>query len=158
MEIRTAVLKSIESVAGSWTVVAAHLGMSVNVLRNRAYETKGWTLSTEHKLALQELSGQTFIVEAFCAASGGTFKKMPMGGVVDKESTQRAFNELTCEVSKTWMSFMAAMEDGVIDSVERASLEAHGDELHRVVQGLMARIEMTKSPQARVLNAGVVHG
>lgn len=138
MEIRTAVLKSIEAVPGAWTVAAAHLGMSPTVLRNRVYETKGWTLSTDHKLALQELSGQMFIIEALCTASGGTFVALPEAGAIDSESVQLMFNELYGEIGIHFKLFIEAIRDGKISAAERKDLQAHGAELHRMVEQLQA--------------------
>lgn len=138
MEIRAAVLKTIEAVPGAWTVAAAHLGMSPTVLRNRAYETKGWTLSTEHKLALQELSGKQFIVEALCTASGGTFVMLPEAGQVDNDSVQLMFNEVYRGIGDHFKLFMDATKDGEIDGAERRNLQDHGAELHRMVEKLQA--------------------
>jgi len=139
MELRSAVLKTIEAVQGGWTVAAAHLGMSVNVLRNRAYETKGQSLSTEHKLALQDVSGKNYIIEALCTASGGTFVKLPDVEQVDNESIQLMFNQLYGEIGDHFKLFMEAItDDGVIDSRERKDLEAHGAVLHRKIEELQA--------------------
>src|SRR5471030_2548941 len=98
MDIRSAVLKMVDAVPGTWEVAAAHLGMTYNVLRNRVYETKGWSLSTNDKLALQELSGTTYFVEALASASGGTFVKLPETGQIANDSVQIMFNEMYAEL------------------------------------------------------------
>ena len=64
MGLRDAKLKMIAGVTGSWEVAAAYLGMTVNALRNRAYEVKGQVLTEDHCLALQALSGTTYYAEA----------------------------------------------------------------------------------------------
>jgi hypothetical protein len=138
MDLRKAVVKMVSAVNGGWTVAAAHLGMTENALRNRVYETKGQTLSTHDKLALQELSGTTHFVEALAAASGGTFVRLPDIGQIGNDSVQIMFNEMYSQLGEHFKLFMAAIEDGVIDSVERTDIQAHGAELHRKVEQMQA--------------------
>lgn len=138
MDLRKAVVRMVNAVNGGWTVAAAHLGMTENALRNRVYETKGQTLSTNDKLTLQELSGTTLFVEALAAASGGTFVRLPEIGQHGSESIQLMFNEMYSELGEHFKLFMAAIEDGVIDSVERTDIQAHGAELHRKVEQMQA--------------------
>lgn len=138
MDLRKAVVRMVNAVNGGWTVAAAHLGMTENALRNRVYETRGQTLSTNDKLTLQELSGTTFFVEALAAASGGTFVRLPEIGPHGNESIQLMFNEVYLGLGEHFKLFMAAIEDGVIDSAERTDIQAHGAELHRKVEQMQA--------------------
>ena len=138
MDLRKAVVKRVNSVNGGWTVVAAHLGMPENALRNRVYETKGQQLSDNDKLALQDLSGTTHFVEAFAAASGGTFVRLPDMGKLEHDSVHVMFNQMYSQLGEHFKLFMAAIEDGVIDSAERKDIQAHGAELHRTVAQLQA--------------------
>lgn len=138
MDLRKAVVRMVNAVNGGWTVAAAHLGMTENALRNRVYETKGQTLSTNDKLALQELSGTTLFVEALAAASGGTFVRLPDIGQIGNDSVQLMFNEMYSQLGEHFKLFMAAIEDGVIDTAERSDIQAHGAELHRKVEQMQA--------------------
>lgn len=138
MDLRKAVVRMVNAVNGGWTVAAAHLGMTENALRNRVYETKGQTLSTNDKLTLQELSGTTLFVEALAAASGGTFVRLPDIGQVENESVQLMFNDMYAKLGEHFKLFMKAIEDGVIDTTERTDIQAHGAELHRKVEQLQA--------------------
>ena len=138
MDLRKAVVRMVNAVNGGWTVAAAHLGMTENALRNRVYETKGQTLSTNDKLTLQELSGTTLFVEALAAASGGTFVRLPEMGEIENESVQLMFNEMYAKLGNHFKLFMAAIEDGVIDTTERSDIQAHGAELHRMVEQMQA--------------------
>lgn len=139
MDLRKAVVRMVNAVNGGWTVAAAHLGMTENALRNRVYETKGQTLSTNDKIALQELSDTKLFVEALAAISGGTFVRLPEIGQIGSESVQLMFNEMYAELGEHFKLFMAAIAgDGVIDTTERNDIEAHGAELHRKVEQLQA--------------------
>lgn len=138
MDLRKAVVRMVNAVNGGWTVAAAHLGMTENALRNRVYETKGQTLSTNDKLTLQELSGTTLFVEALAAASGGTFVLLPEIGKIENESVQLMFNDMYSKLGEHFRLFMMAIEDGVIDTAERNDIQSHGAELHRKVEQLQA--------------------
>lgn len=138
MELREAVLETIKHIPGGWNAAAGALGMSPTTLRQRAYETKGWVLHTDHKLTLQELAGRDFIIEALCAASGGTFVKLPELDAIENDSIHVLFNQSYAEIGSLFNTFTAAVEDGVIDDRERAALEAHGQALHRKVEQLLA--------------------
>lgn len=138
MNLRKAVIRMVSAVNGGWTVAAAHLGMTENALRNRIYETRGQTLSTNDKLALQELSSTKYFAEAIAAASGGTFTRLPEIGKLETESVQLMFNQIHAQLGEHFKLFMAATADGVIDSAERADIQEHGAELHRNVAQLQA--------------------
>lgn len=138
MDIRSAVITMINAVSGKWTVAAAHLGMTENALKNRAYETKGQSLSTDDKLALQQLSRTTHFAEAICAASGGTFVKLPDIGEVENDSIQALFNQNYADLGALFSTFTAAIEDGEIDDNERAKLQSQGEQLHRKTETLLA--------------------
>lgn len=138
MDVRRAVLRMIAAIGGKWVVAAAHLGMTENSLKNRAYELKGQSLSTDDALALQQLSGTTFFAEAIAAASGGTFVKLPNIDKSTNDSIQQLFNQNYAEIGRLFESFTAAAADGVIDDHERAQISAHGQALHRKIEMLMA--------------------
>jgi hypothetical protein len=139
MDVRSAVLKMVSGIDGKWVVAAAHLAMTENSLKNRAYETKGQSLSTDDALALQQLSGTTYFAEAIAAASGGTFVKLPDIGEVENDSIQQMFNQNYLEIGRLFDAFTAAIaNDGEIDERERAQLESHGEALHRKTETLLA--------------------
>lgn len=138
MDIRSAVVTMINAVGGKWTVAAAHLGMTENALRNRVYETKGQSLSTDDKLALQALSRTSHFAEAICTASGGTFVKLPEIGEIANESIQAMFNQNYAELGALFATFSDAIADGEIDDKERAQLQAQGEQLHRKTETLLA--------------------
>lgn len=138
MDLRKAVIRMVSAVNGGWTVAAAHLGMTENALRNRVYETKGQSLTTTDKLALQELSGTTHFAEAVAAASSGTFQRLPEIGKLEHDSVHVMFNQMYAQLGEHFKLFMAAIDDGVIDSAERTDIQEHGAELHRTVSQLQA--------------------
>jgi len=140
MEIRGSNLKMIAAVNGSWDVAAAYMGMSVNSLRNRAYEVKGQTLTTEHSLSLQRLSGTTHFAEAIAIASGGTFVKLPDVITDGNEDVHRKFHELYEELGTYSHHFMAATSDNEIDPTERADLTQIADAMHKTISELQALI------------------
>ncbi len=138
MDLRSAVVKMIATISGKWVVAAAHLGMTENALKNRAYETKGQSLSTDDALALQQLSGTTLFAEAIASMSGGTFVKLPCIGEMENDSIQQLFNQNYVEIGRLFDAFTAAVADGVIDDRERTQIEMHGEELHRKTETLLA--------------------
>lgn len=138
MEIREANLRLISAVTGTWDMAATYLSMSVNALRNRAYEVKGQVLTTEHSLALQQLSGERFFAQAVCAASGGTFVALPEGTLDGNEELSRKFHALYTELGTFSQHFSQATADDVIDSKERAILADDGERLHRILSELLA--------------------
>ncbi len=138
MDVRSAVLKMVSEIPGKWVVAAAHLAMSESALKNRAYETKGQSLSTDDALAIQQLSATTYFAEAIAAASGGTFVKLPSVGELENDSIQQLFNQNYVEIGRLFDAFTAAVADGVIDDRERSQIEMHGEELHRKTETLLA--------------------
>lgn len=155
MDVRSAVLKMINAVSGKWTVTAAHLGMTENALRNRAYETKGQSLSTEQQLALQQLSGTAYFAEAIAAESGGTFVKLPEIGEIENDSIQALFNQHYADLAASWATFTAAIADGKIDRTERAELEDQGKELHRKMDTLYALMFSVYCPRTNTIMSEV---
>ncbi|SDH05530.1 MULTISPECIES: YmfL family putative regulatory protein [unclassified Duganella] len=153
MDVRSAILNLINAIPGKWVVAAAHLGMTENSLRNRAYETKGQSLSTDHALALQQLTGGTDFAEAIAVASGGTFVKLPEAGEIENESIQLLFNENYAELGKLFNAFIGAIEDNKIDSNERQKLEALGAQLHRKTETLLAVMFSVYCPRANTVRA-----
>lgn len=151
MDIRSAVLKTINAVPGKWAVAAAHLGMTENALRNRAYETKGQSLDTDHKLALQQLSGATYFAEAVAAASGGTFVRLPAIDGLEYDSIQQQFNQNYAELGALFALFTEAVKDGRIDQIEKAKLEGQVQQVHRKVETLRALIFSIYSPRANAM-------
>lgn len=140
MDVRSAVLKMVNAVTGKWIVAAAHLGMTENALKNRVYETKGQSLSTDDKLALQQLSGTTHFAEAIASASGGTFIKLPSIEQIENDSIQTMFNQNYAELGQLFATFTDAIADGVIDDIERRQLQAQGEQMHRKTETLLALI------------------
>lgn len=153
MDVRSAILNLINAIPGKWVVAAAHLGMTENSLRNRAYETKGQSLSTDHALALQQLTGSTDFAEAIAAASGGTFVKLPEAGEIENESIQLLFNENYAELGKLFNAFIGAIDDNKIDAGERQKIEALGAELHRKTETLLAVMFNVYCPRTNVVRA-----
>jgi len=161
MDLRKAVIRMVNAVNGGWTVAAAHLGMTENALRNRVYETKGQSLTTTDKLALQELSGTTHFAEAVAAASAGTFQRLPEIGNLAHDSVHVMFNQMYSQLGEHFKLFMAAIDDGVIDSVERTDIQEHGAELHRTVaqlQALMFSLYSRDTGEVKVQAAEVQRG
>lgn len=138
MGIREALMKMVPMVQGSWQVAAAYLGMSENALRNRVYEVKGQMLSTEHALALQELSGTSLFTDAVCRRSGHVAVPIPQVEFVENESIQEKFNELYTRVGDMFAEFRKATQNGEIDQDEHDRLVELGDKLHRDNAQLLA--------------------
>ena len=139
MDVRSAIVKTINGVPGKWVVASAHLGMSENALKNRVYETKGQSLATDDALALQTLAGTSLFAEAIASASGGTFVKLPSIGEIENDSIQAMFNQNYAELGAMFTAFTAAVgNDGEIDDAEREKLQAHGEQLHRKTETLLA--------------------
>ncbi|MET3135286.1 hypothetical protein AAKU55_005594 [Oxalobacteraceae bacterium GrIS 1.11] len=138
MELRSAILKIIGAINGSWDVASAYVGLTPAALRNRAYEVKGQALSTEHSLALQALSQTTYFAEAIAAASGGTFVKLPTDLSLDNELLNKKFHDLYAELGTFSQHFTEATADDEIDKRERADLTAIADEMHKTISELLA--------------------
>jgi hypothetical protein len=148
MELRDAKLKMISGVPGSWGVVAGCLGMTVNALRNRAYEVKGQVLTEDHCLALQALSGTTYYAEAIATASGGVFVKLPDDLSCENEVLMKKFNDLYTELGTFSRDFSAATADEKIDQREREILEEDAARMHKVLSELVALMFRIYTPQA----------
>lgn len=148
MGLRDAKLKMIAGITGSWEVAAAYLGMTVNALRNRAYEVKGQVLSEDHCLALQTLSGTTHYAEAIATASGGVFVKLPDDLGCENEALMKKFNDLYTELGTFSRDFSAATADEKIDQRERAILEEDAARMHKVLSELVALMFRIYTPQA----------
>ena len=151
MDLRKAIVKTIGAISGGWTVAAAHLGMTENALRNRVYEAKGQTLSTTDKLTLQDLAGQTYIIEALAAASGGTFTKLPELGELDNDSIQLKFNQVNALLGEHFRAYMKAIDDNKIDAHERRELRDRVVELHHTIAQLEALIFMVHTEEGNAL-------
>lgn len=148
MELRDAKLKMISKVTGAWEVAAAYLGMTVNALRNRAYEVKGQVLSEDHCLALQTLSGTTYYAEAIATASGGVFVKLPDDLSCENEVLMKKFNDLYTELGTFSRDFSEAINDDKIDERERELLEGDAARMHKVLAELAALMFRIYTPQA----------
>jgi len=148
MGLRDAKLKMIAGITGSWEVAAAYLGMTVNALRNRAYEVKGQVLSEDHCLALQTLSGTTHYAEAIATASGGVFVKLPDDLSCENEVLMKKFNDLYTELGTFSRDFTEAIVDEKIDQREREVLEADAARLHKALAELAALMFRIYTPQA----------
>lgn len=149
MEIRSALVKLVGSVSGTWDVAAAYLGMSTNALRNRVYECKGQSLSIADALALQDLAGNKFFAQAIAAASGGTFVQLPNLGEIENDSIEAKFNQLYAEVGQLFSEFKVDVADGEIDAKERDRLTEKGESLHRSTQELLALIFSVYCPRSK---------
>lgn len=149
MELRKALLATINAINGKWVVASAHLGMTESALKNRAYETKGQSLSTSDALELQQLSETTHFAQAIAEASGGAFVKLPEPGDIENESIQVLFNENYAELGRLFSAYVAASSDGVIDASEREELECLGAQIHRKVQTLLGVIFSVYCPASR---------
>lgn len=149
MDLRSAVLAMISAVTGKWVVAAAHLAMTESALKNRAYETKGQSLSTSDALELQHLSGTTFFAEAIAQASGGAFVKLPQPGEIENESIQVLFNENYAELGKLFAAYAASSADGVIDAAERENLQRLAGQIHVKVQTLLGVIFSVYCPSSK---------
>lgn len=155
MDLRKAVIKMVNTVSGGWTVAAAHLGMTENALRNRVYETKGQSLSTNDKIALQELSGTTHFVDALAATSGGTFVKLPSIDETENDSIQKLFAENYRELGRLYDAYSAAIQDDEITDAEMARIAQHVNEVHRktaMLKALIPRIYRRTAGTAEVAN------
>lgn len=140
MGIREAIIGMISSIAGSWPAAAAYLGMSEDTLRGRVYESKSWKLSTRDALLLQRLSGTTHFAEAIAAESHGVFIRLPEVERLENDSIQVVFNQHYAELGAMWTEFNVSAADGEITDAERARLQAHGRELHKKTEMLLALI------------------
>ena len=161
MDIRSAIVSMVGEVRGGWTVAAAHLGMTYNALRNRVYETKGQTLSYYEALAIQELSGTTLFVEAFAAASGGTFVKLPDIDKLEHRAVHEIFSDVIVELGEHMKEFTVATADGVIDSAERRSLESLGADIQRkfaLMQACMFKMYCRETSTIKLPVRGVANG
>ena len=154
MDVRSAIVKTINGVAGKWVVASAHLGMSENALKNRVYETKGQSLATDDALALQTLAGTNFFAEAIASASGGTFVKLPSIGEIENDSIQTAFNQNYAELGALFTAFTKAIEDGLIDDGERELLKAQGELLHRKTETVLALMFSIYCPRTNTVKLG----
>lgn len=140
MDLRSAVLATVNAVKGKWVVAAAHLGMTESALKNRSYETKGQSLSTSDALELQQLSGTTYFAEAIALASGGTFIKLPHPDEIENDSIQMLFNENYAELGRLFSAYVEATADDVIDRRERENLERLAGQIHTKVQTVLGLI------------------
>jgi hypothetical protein len=157
MNLRRAVLDMVNAVDGKWVVAAAHLGMSESSLKNRAYETKGQSLSTADSLALQQLSGTTLFAEAIACASNGTFVALPQASEIENDSIHAVFNETYREIGRLFETFTNATKDGVIDRHERAALEELGVALHKRTESLLALMFAVYCPRKGELLPKLAH-
>lgn len=121
-----------------WNGTAATLGMSRSALEARVYEVKGVAMRVTTALLIQAYSGTTHFAESIARASGGTFVKLPDDIDCDNDAVMKKFLALSIEVGRLSAHFSAAVDDDVIDQVERAQLEADGARLHRLVAELLA--------------------
>lgn len=148
MELRDAKLQLIATVPGGWEVAAAYLGMTVNALRNRAYEVKGQALTENHSLALQQLCDKTFYAEAIATASGGTFVKLPDDPLSDNHDLMKKFQDLYVELGTFSHHFKEATADEKIDKREQAQLEQDAARMHKVLAELLKLMIHVYAPQA----------
>lgn len=124
---------------GGADAMAIALGLpSPSALQNRVYEVKGQAVSTEHALAMQALSGTTYFAEAVAELSGGSFFAHPEIAELDNEELLAKFQQLLEDFGRLGRAHREATADGVVDELERASLERIAANMHRRIQELLA--------------------
>jgi len=139
MGLRNAYQAMIKAFPGGWSGMAGALEMSKASLENRVYEVKGQTVQTETALAMQLLSGTTHFAQAVAELSGGTFVPMPpMDADLTNDELLQKFQEMYEAVGTFTALHRESIEDGVIDSNERADLMRSGNEVTSQVQQLLA--------------------
>lgn len=128
----------IKEIDGSWSVAAAHLGMTRDALENRVYEKKGQTLWLEDILELQAHADSTLFAEWIAQRSGGTFVKLPDVEHFGNEELLAKFNELYAELGRLSMEHNDALGDNIIDKGEAGKLTARVAEIHQTLEELLA--------------------
>ena len=138
-KIKKAYVGMIKSFPGGWDAIAAAMGTSRNTLENRVYETKRQTMPVDMALLLQKLTGSTMFAEAVAALSGGTFVKLPADLSDGNELIAKKFRQIYVRLGRFAERFEEAIDgDDVIDSKERADLEAIMDGIHKSLSEMMA--------------------
>ena len=135
--MRKAYLSMIRAFPGGWDAMAGALGMSRDALENRIYERKGQSVLVETALQMQQFSSTTHFAEAVAQLSGGLFIKLPEQSSEDREELLAKFNELYGELGELSIKFKSSVEDGEIDTRERADLSDVGQHIHRTVEELL---------------------
>lgn len=136
--MRTAYLSMIRAFPGGWDAMAAALGLSRDALENRIYERKGQSILVETAMQMQSFSNTTAFAEQIAAASGGVFMRLPDAYGAGQEELLAKFNALYAELGELSAKFHAYVQDGEITTTERADLSKEAQDIHRVVQELLA--------------------
>ncbi|WP_321814601.1 MULTISPECIES: YmfL family putative regulatory protein [unclassified Paraburkholderia] len=123
---------------GGADAMAAALGLTASALQNRIYEVKGQSVTIEHALAMQSLTGTTLFAEAIAVRSGGSFFAHPEIGELDKDELLAKFQQLLDAFGRLSRRHSEAIEDGEVDARERSDLLRLADEMHRCIQELLA--------------------
>ncbi|MDN2699254.1 hypothetical protein O0882_23330 [Janthinobacterium sp. SUN073] len=138
MKIKKSYLGMIKAFPGGWDAMCGALGMSFDALQNRVYERRGQGVLVDTALQLQAFSGTTLFAEAVAASSGGTFVTLPTQMSDSNEMLAKKFRKVYVAIGTYADVFEKATADDLIDSLERAKLEAVADAMHRAVAELLS--------------------
>ncbi|WAW10608.1 hypothetical protein NB640_02810 [Oxalobacter vibrioformis] len=100
-------------------------------------------------MTLQSLSETTYFAQAVAHESGGVFVKLPAAEEVGNDELLKKWNDLYTQLGAMSGTFNAATVDGEVDAKEKKQLQAHGHEVNRLVQELLALTFMVYGRQEK---------
>jgi hypothetical protein len=121
-----------------WNGTAATLGMTKSALEARVYEVKGSGMRVDTALLIQTYAGTKHFAQAVAHASGGVYVDLPAADDIHGEDLEAKFHELVSALGNLSKTSYEARRDGEIDSRERAELEDIAQQMHKILQELMA--------------------
>jgi hypothetical protein len=121
-----------------WNGTAATLGMTKSALEARVYEVKGSGMRVDTALLIQTYAGTKHFAQAVAHASGGVYVDLPAADDIHGEDLEAKFHELVSTLGDLSKASYDARKDGEIDARERAELEGIAQQMHKILQELMA--------------------
>jgi hypothetical protein len=89
-------------------------------------------------LLIQTYAGTKHFAQAVAHASGGVYVDLPAADDIHGEDLEAKFHELVSALGNLSKTSYEARRDGEIDSRERAELEDIAQQMHKILQELMA--------------------
>lgn len=121
-----------------WNGTAATLGLTKSALEARVYEVKGSGMRVDTALLIQAYAGTKHFAQAVAHASGGVYVDLPTADDIHGEDLEAKFHELVSTLGDLSKASYDARKDGEIDARERAELEDIAQQMHKILQELMA--------------------
>ena len=148
LDVRDAAYHTAHCFPGGVPALAQRMGMSQNTLAHKvSLNNDTHHLSLREAVTMQEVSQDTRICQAMCAALGGVFVDL---GCDNKSTTMAQVMHMAAEFGEVLGSVNEAVADGQVTPNEMQECERQAAELMAALNAVLAQVRsmMPKAPTA----------